>query len=349
MATPILEVAHLCKHFNAGRAVSGETKKLKAVEDVSFTVAPGETMGLVGESGCGKSTLGRTIVRIHDPTAGRILYKGEDITRRKNRRLLPVRRSMQMIFQDPYASLDPRCTVGDILAEPMEVHRLYTRRERAARVQTLLETVGLKPDHIRRYPHEFSGGQRQRISIARTLALDPEFIVCDEPISALDVSIQAQIINLLERIQDERGLSYLFIAHDLGMVRHISHKIGVMYLGHMMEYGQTADVYDSPYHPYTKALLSAVPVPDPKTARVKQRIVLKGEVFTPIDPPACCLFANRCPHVTARCRRTEPPVCDIAGRRVACHLYAPDFLALRRNGENPIFTDPPGWRTDIPP
>jgi oligopeptide/dipeptide ABC transporter ATP-binding protein len=251
--------------------------------------------------------------------------------------MLPVRRSMQMIFQDPYASLDPRCTVGDIIAEPMNIHNLYTPEKRRERVQELLEIVGLKPDHIRRYPHEFSGGQRQRVSIARTLALDPEFIICDEPISALDVSIQAQIVNLLELIQDRSGISYLFIAHDLGMVRHISHKIGIMYLGNMMEYGATEDVYNEPYHPYTRALLSAVPIPDPKKARQQQRILLNGEIEAPIDPPDACLFANRCAYCVTVCWEKKPPVVDIAGRHVACHLYSNYFRYMRGNSELPFF------------
>ncbi|MDR0839734.1 MAG: dipeptide ABC transporter ATP-binding protein [Oscillospiraceae bacterium] len=339
MSEAILSVRGLSKHFDVKRGTLEVSSKLKAVDNIDFSIMPGETMGLVGESGCGKSTLGRTIVRIYDPTSGEIVYKGEDITTKKNKNMLAVRRSMQMIFQDPYASLDPRMTVGDIIAEPMNIHNLYTPEERKKRVQHLLETVGLKPDHIRRYPHEFSGGQRQRISIARTLALDPEFIICDEPISALDVSIQAQIVNLLERIQDETGISYLFIAHDLGIVRHISHKIGVMYLGNMMEYGATEDVYDNPYHPYTKALLSAVPVPDPKTAREKRRIILEGEVTAPIDPPDACLFANRCSYRCTVCNEKRPPAVNIGGRLVSCHMYTMYFRAMRGGSDKPIFED----------
>lgn len=339
MGAPILEIKGLSKHFRIKQGFFDRPAKLKAVDDVSFSINAGETMGLVGESGCGKSTLGRTIVRIYEPTAGQILYGGEDITRRSNKKMLPVRRKMQMIFQDPYASLDPRCSIGDIIAEPMEIHGLHTRAERKEKVQRLLEVVGLKPDHIRRYAHEFSGGQRQRISIARTLALDPEFIVCDEPISALDVSIQAQIVNLLERIQDETGISYLFIAHDLGMVRHISHKIGVMYLGNLVEYGPTNQVYDDPYHPYTKALLSAVLAPDPKAARARVPIVLEGEVSAPINPPDECPVVNRCPYYCGICSEKRPPLVAIAGRQVACHLYTPYFRQGRNDSEASIFSD----------
>jgi len=325
MSETVLEMQALCKYFRVSRGAFAEKANLKAVDNITLSIKEGETLGLVGESGCGKSTLGRTIARIYKPTSGKLIYNGEDITNTKNSKLLHVRRSMQMIFQDPYASLDPRCSVGDIIAEPMDIHNLYTKAERKRRVQELLETVGLKPDHIRRYPHEFSGGQRQRISIARTLALNPKFIVCDEPISALDVSIQAQIVNLLERIQDEMKLTYLFIAHDLGMVRHISHNVGVMYLGNIMEYGPTEEVYDDPYHPYTKALLSAAPVPDPKIAREKKRIMLEGEITAPIDPPDACPFASRCPHCVTVCSVRKPETVEINGRQVACHLYSPYF------------------------
>ncbi|MDR2615687.1 MAG: ATP-binding cassette domain-containing protein [Oscillospiraceae bacterium] len=336
MAEAILEARMLSKYFPVKRGEAHLRGNLKAVDDVSFSVMPGETMGLVGESGCGKSTLGRTLVRIYNPTSGGIVYKGEDITKLRGHRLLRVRRSMQMIFQDPYASLDPRCSVGEIIEEPMVIHKLCGKKERRERVQRLLETVGLKPDHIRRYPHEFSGGQRQRISIARTLALDPEFIVCDEPISALDVSIQAQIVNLLERIQDELKLSYLFIAHDLGMVRHISHKIGVMYLGSLMEYGETEEVYTNPYHPYTLALLSAMPVPDPVEARAKKTVLLPGEIRAPVDPPDECPFLGRCSYRIGLCSQKKPPSHEIAGRRVACHLYDPYFVKMRR-GDGSVF------------
>ena len=252
---------------------------------VSFKLERGETLGIVGESGCGKSSMGRTILKVHEPTSGQIIFDGVDITGLSNRKMFPYRKKMQMIFQDPYASLNPRFTVGEIIEEPMIIHNMGTAHERKVIVQELIETVGLKPDHIRRYPHEFSGGQRQRIGIARTLALRPEFIVCDEPISALDVSIQAQVINLLEKLQREKGFSYLFIAHDLEMVHHISHKIGVMYLGNMVELGSSDDVYKKPLHPYTRALISAAPIADPKMAKEKKRIILEGEVPSPINPP----------------------------------------------------------------
>ena len=288
---PILEVQGLTKYFDAAKG-----KKVHAVENVSFTLERGETLGIVGESGCGKSSMGRTILKIHDSTSGKIIFDGVDITKFSNKQMNPYRKRMQMIFQDPYASLNPRMTVGEIIEEAMVIHNMGTPKERKAIVQDLIQTVGLKPDHIRRYPFEFSGGQRQRIGIARALALNPEFIVCDEPISALDVSIQAQVINLLEKLQHERGFSYLFIAHDLEMVHHISHKIGVMYLGNMVEFGTSDEVYKTPLHPYTKALISASPVPDPELAKTKKRILLEGEVPSPLNPPKGCPFAPRCPH-----------------------------------------------------
>ena len=294
---PILEVQGLTKYFDAANG-----KKVHAVENVSFSLARGETLGIVGESGCGKSSMGRTILKIHDSTSGKIIFDGEDITKLSTKQMVPYRKRMQMIFQDPYASLNPRMTVGEIIEEPMVIHKMGTSAERKAIVQDLIQTVGLKPDHIRRYPFEFSGGQRQRIGIARALALNPEFIICDEPISALDVSIQAQVINLLEKLQHERGFSYLFIAHDLEMVHHISHKIGVMYLGNMVEYGTSDEVYKTPLHPYTKALISASPIPDPELAKAKKRIILEGEVPSPLDPPKGCPFAARCPHCIHRCK-----------------------------------------------
>lgn len=319
---PLLEVKNLTKHFPAGHG-----KVVHAVNGVSFTLERGETLGIVGESGCGKSSMGRTILKVHEPTAGQIIFDGEDITSYSPKKMLPFRKKMQMIFQDPYASLNPRFTVGEIIEEPMIIHKMGTPEERKAIVQNLIETVGLKPDHIRRYPHEFSGGQRQRIGIARTLALRPEFIVCDEPISALDVSIQAQVINLLEKLQRERGFSYLFIAHDLEMVYHISHKIGVMYLGNMVEYGSSDDVYKTPLHPYTKALISASPIADPNQAKEKKRIILQGEVPSPIDPPAGCPFAGRCRYATEQCKTTKPKTYDYEGRKVACNIYSPENLA----------------------
>lgn len=318
-ARPILEVQGLTKYFDAAKG-----KKVHAVENVSFTLERGETLGIVGESGCGKSSMGRTILKIHDSTSGKIIFDGVDITKFSNKQMNPYRKRMQMIFQDPYASLNPRMTVGEIIEEPMVIHKMGTPKERKAIVQDLIQIVGLKPDHIRRYPFEFSGGQRQRIGIARALALNPEFIVCDEPISALDVSIQAQVINLLEKLQHERGFSYLFIAHDLEMVHHISHKIGVMYLGNMVEFGTSDEVYKMPLHPYTKALISASPVPDPQLAKTKKRILLEGEVPSPLNPPKGCPFAPRCPHCTERCKQKKPETYSIGNHKVACFLYAPE-------------------------
>ena len=318
-ARPILEVQGLTKYFDAAKG-----KKVHAVENVSFTLERGETLGIVGESGCGKSSMGRTILKIHDSTSGKIIFDGVDITKFSNKQMNPYRKRMQMIFQDPYASLNPRMTVGEIIEEPMVIHKMGTPKERKAIVQDLIQIVGLKPDHIRRYPFEFSGGQRQRIGIARALALNPEFIVCDEPISALDVSIQAQVINLLEKLQHERGFSYLFIAHDLEMVHHISHKIGVMYLGNMVEFGTSDEVYKTPLHPYTKALISASPVPDPELAKTKKRILLEGEVPSPLNSPKGCPFAPRCSHCTERCNQEKPETYSIGNHKVACFLYAPE-------------------------
>lgn len=322
---PILELQDLKVYFGDSKGFFKKKDVVKAVDGISLKIYPGETFGLVGESGCGKSTTGRAIVKINTPTEGKILINGKDITKIKGADLKQFKCDVQMIFQDPYASLNPRMTVGEIIREPMDIHKIYdTVEEREARVRELLELVGLKPDHIRRYPHEFSGGQRQRIGIARTLALNPKFIVCDEPISALDVSIQAQVINLLEEIQDEMGISYLFIAHDLSMVKHISDRIGVMYLGNLVEVGDGDDVYENPMHPYTQALLSAIPIPDPKVAREKQRIVLQGELPSPINLPSGCVFRTRCPKATERCAQDKPELREINGRLVACHLYDKD-------------------------
>lgn len=322
---PILELQDLKVYFGDSKGFFKKKDVVKAVDGISLKIYPGETFGLVGESGCGKSTTGRAIAKINTPTEGKILINGKDITKIKGADLKQFKCDVQMIFQDPYASLNPRMTVGEIIREPMDIHKIYdTVEEREARVRELLELVGLKPDHIRRYPHEFSGGQRQRIGIARTLALNPKFIVCDEPISALDVSIQAQVINLLEEIQDEMGISYLFIAHDLSMVKHISDRIGVMYLGNLVEVGDGDDVYENPMHPYTQALLSAIPIPDPKVAREKQRIVLQGELPSPINPPSGCVFRTRCPKATERCAQDKPELREINGRLVACHLYDKD-------------------------
>ncbi|MGI6183325.1 MAG: ABC transporter ATP-binding protein [Candidatus Fimadaptatus sp.] len=321
--TPLVRVEDLKMYFDVDKKLFGRSRrKLKAVDGVSFSIERGRTFGLVGESGCGKTTVGRTIVRLYDPTSGSVYYDGKDIARLDNKQLMPYRRKMQMIFQDPYASLDPRMTVGDIIAEPMRVHKTFsTDRECMDRVRELIATVGLKADHISRYPHEFSGGQRQRIGIARSLASNPEFIVCDEPISALDVSIQAQVVNQLEDLQERLGLTYLFVSHDLSMVRHISHDVGVMYLGHMVEMAPVEELFAHMQHPYTRALLSAVPIADPDMAAKSQRIVIQGDVPTPIDPPSGCPFRTRCQYAKEICAQQRPEMRDIGGGHYcACHM-----------------------------
>ena len=319
---PILKVNNVKTHFDVTKGIFSPKQIVKAVDGVSFEIKHNETFGLVGESGCGKSTLGRTIVKLYDPVEGNIEFEGKDISGIKGDELKEFRKNVQMIFQDPYASLNPRMTVGEIIKEPMIIHKIYdTDEEREARAVELLKIVGLKPDHIRRYPQEFSGGQRQRIGVARALAVNPKFIVCDEPISALDVSIQAQVVNLLKNIQEEMGLSYLFIAHDLSMVKYISDEIGVMYLGHIVELGPSNDVYYRPLHPYTQALLSAIPVPDPDTAKSKHRIVLEGEIPSPINPPKGCPFCTRCSKATERCRNQVPEPVKGGERTVWCFLY----------------------------
>ncbi len=318
----LLKVKDLKTYFDVTKGLFSPKQIVKAVDGVSFEVKENETFGLVGESGCGKSTLGRTIVKLYEPESGEIDFNGQSIATIKGKALKNYHKEMQMIFQDPYASLDPRMTVGEIIKEPMIIHKIYdSDKEREERVVELLKIVGLKPDHIRRYPAEFSGGQRQRIGIARALAVDPKFIVCDEPISALDVSIQAQVINLLKNIQKEMGLSYIFIAHDLSMVKHISDKIGVMYLGSMMEIGPSNDVYHRPLHPYTVALLSAIPIPDPEVAKKKQRIILQGEIPSPINSPKGCAFCTRCQQATERCRSERPKPIKVGERYVSCFLY----------------------------
>ena len=321
MPEPLLRVENLIKHFPlGGRLFSHEPEVVHAVDGVSFDIAQGETLGLVGESGCGKSTTGRAILRLIEPTSGDVWFDGRNVPRLDAEELRAIRREMQIIFQDPYASLNPRMTVGAIVGEALLIHKLTnSARELEDRVLELLETVGLQPDHLRRYPHEFSGGQRQRIGIARALAVSPRLIVCDEPVSALDVSIQAQVINLLEDLQQKFDLTYLFIAHDLSVVQHISTRVAVMYLGRIVEIAGASELYTSPRHPYTEALLSAVPIPDPEVKR--QRIVLKGDVPSPVRPPSGCHFHTRCPRAFERCSVEAPVLKDVAaGHRAACHL-----------------------------
>jgi oligopeptide/dipeptide ABC transporter ATP-binding protein len=318
---PLVEVTHLKKYFPIRKGVlSREVARVHAVDDVTISVAEGETLGLVGESGCGKSTLGRCIVRLLDPTAGDIVFDGRSIGKLGARKLRPLRREMQMIFQDPYASLNPRKRVGTIIGDPMRIHGIGDRKARKEAVEELLQKVGLSPEHYNRFPHEFSGGQRQRIGVARALALRPKLIVADEPVSALDVSIQAQMVNLLEELQDEFNLTYVFIAHDLGVVRHVSDRIAVMYLGKLVELSPAEELYTRPIMPYTEALLSAVPVPDPDLAEKRERIVLEGDVPSPIDPPSGCRFHPRCRYATDICSQVEPPLVDYGnGHLAACH------------------------------
>ena len=315
-----IEVNDLKMHFMLKSGLFSKPKVLKAVDGVTFSIEKGRTMGLVGESGCGKTTVGRTILKLYQATAGRILYQGTDITGLSDSQMVPYRKKMQMIFQDPYTSLDPRKNIGDIIAEPIWAMKLHTGKDKNDRVRELIEMVGLKPDHINRYPHEFSGGQRQRIGIARALAAEPEFIVCDEPISALDVSIQAQIINLFKKIQRELGITYLFVAHDLAVVRHISDNIGVMYLGHLVEVTKSSDLYANPIHPYTQALLSAVPITDYYEEQKRERIILQGEVPSPMNMPEGCPFHPRCAYATGQCRKEVPRLREAGkGHLVACH------------------------------
>lgn len=319
----LLQVENLTKYFYKPQGLFGQKKQIvKSVDHVTFDIMRNETLGLVGESGCGKTTVGRTITRLYEPTDGRIIFDGQDISHLTKKELLPYRKKMQMIFQDPYASLNARMTVMDIIREALDLHSdLKTKEEKSKRVYELLDRVGLMREHANRYPHEFSGGQRQRIGIARALAVDPEFIVCDEPISALDVSIQAQVVNMLEDLQREFGLTYLFIAHDLSMVRHISDRIGVMYLGKLVEIGPSEEIYSHHLHPYTEALLSSVPVPDPEKARAKEQIVLQGDIPSPIDPPSGCRFRTRCPRACEQCAQAEPELKPVGNDHfVACHL-----------------------------
>lgn len=318
----LVEVRNLKKYFSVAKGLFGKKiQHVKAVDDISFSIKKGETFGLVGESGCGKSTTGRTLIRLYDVTEGKIFYEGTDISTLDQGDMRPFRKKIQMIFQDPYASLNTRMTVGDIIGEPLDIHNLASGDERQQIIWNLLERVGLNKEHANRYPHEFSGGQRQRIGIARALAVSPDFIICDEPISALDVSIQAQVVNMLQDLQEEMGLTYLFIAHDLSMVKYISDRIGVMYLGKLVEVADADVLYDSPKHPYAQALLSAIPIPDPDIMKESKRIILEGDVPSPINPPSGCRFRTRCRYAFDRCESEEPQLVDIGdGHMVSCHL-----------------------------
>jgi oligopeptide transport system ATP-binding protein len=314
----LVEVQNLKQYFPVSSGKLFGKKEIKAVDDVSFYINKGETLGLVGESGCGKTTTGRSLLRLYEPTGGRIFFDGTDIT---HVNMLPYRRKMQIVFQDPYASLDPRMTVGDIVGEAIDIHRLAAnKKERRDRIIELLSLVGLNSEHANRYPHEFSGGQRQRVGIARALAVSPEFIVCDEPVSALDVSIQAQVVNMFEELQERLGLTYLFIAHNLSVVKHISTRIGVMYLGKLVELADSFELTFHSVHPYTRSLVSAIPVADPKTSRSMQRIALQGDVPSPLDPPSGCRFRTRCPYADERCAAEEPEFRQVSpGHFAACH------------------------------
>ncbi|WP_217557903.1 ABC transporter ATP-binding protein [Paenibacillus sp. GbtcB18] len=313
----ILSIRNMKKHFDLGQG-----KILKAVDNFSIDIKRGETFGLVGESGCGKSTAGRTIIRLYEATDGEVIFNGENVHKLSGRKMREFHRNMQMVFQDPYASLNPRMTVGNIIAEGLDIHGVASGSKRRERVVELLEAVGLNAEHAGRFPHEFSGGQRQRIGIARALAIEPQFIIADEPISALDVSVQAQVVNLFKKLQKDRGLTYLFIAHDLAMVKHISDRIGVMYLGNLVEVTTSKELYAKPLHPYTESLLSAIPIPDPEIERKRERIILKGEVPSPLNPPSGCPFRTRCPKAMDQCAVTMPPMKEVEpGHFVSCHLY----------------------------
>ena len=325
--TPLLKVEHLHKEFPTGSGFMGgkfSKKVVSAVNDLSFEIRAGETFGLVGESGCGKSTTGRAIMHLDPPTSGKVYFEGRDISKMNKKELKAMRREMQFIFQDPYASLNPRMTIGEIISEPMVIHGIGTPEERIERVRELLDVVGLNPEHINRYPHEFSGGQRQRVGIARSFILRPKLIICDEPVSALDVSIQAQVLNLLKDLQKQYGTAYLFIAHDLSVVQHISDRVAVMSLGKMVELSDWKSLYAEPNHPYTQALLSAVPIPDPDVQQNRKRIILAGDPPSPIDPPSGCRFHTRCPIAQAKCSEEAPEFREIGeGHFCACHYAAP--------------------------
>ena len=318
MADTLVEVRNLKEYFNIATGAF-TTKPLKAVDDVSFSIHRGETLGLVGESGCGKTTVGRTLLHLYKPTAGQIFFDGKEVKTKKD--VLEYRRKSAMVFQDPYSSLNPRMTVADIIGEPLDVHKMYaSKKEREEKILGLMAKVGLNSEHANRYAHEFSGGQRQRIGIARAMAMNPQFVVCDEPVSALDVSIQAQVINMFDELQEQMGLTYLFIAHDLLVVRHISDRIAVMYLGKMVELADATEIYDHPLHPYTKCLMSAVPLPDPKKARENHRIVLSGDIPSPLNAPSGCPFRTRCPYATEVCAASMPEFKEVqSGHFVACH------------------------------
>jgi oligopeptide transport system ATP-binding protein len=347
---PLLEVQHLVKHFpiKSGIVFDREVASVKAVDDVSLTLHEGETLGLVGESGCGKSTLCRTMIQLLEPTSGSVRFRGRELVGLSRRELRPIRREIQMIFQDPYASLNPRKRVGQIIGDPIQLHGLASGTQLRREVQELMERVGLQPEHYNRYPHEFSGGQRQRIGIARALALRPKLIIADEPVSALDVSIQAQIINLLEDLQDEFDLSFIFVAHDLGVVRHVSDRIAVMYLGKIVERSPAAVLYERPIHPYSVALLSAVPIPDPRANAERQPMVLEGDVPSPVDPPPACHFHTRCPWATEICSQDEPPLAEYeSGQAAACHH--PRNVDSRMLAGAAVAADSPSTATDTLP